>query len=148
MDTAVGQEARRIRSAPGTPSVRDVACGICGDATRRAGGPSHPRLREMDAANPADLRGEGVRRETLKGESRRERSQYARIRETLPKPEVPMAQDARKPIFHLKAVDKSPGGHALNVEDCRQSLKNWPGRSRPRRSARPAGQQRMYDATE
>jgi cellulose biosynthesis protein BcsQ len=36
---------------------------------------------------------------------------------------MPMAQDARKPIFHLKAVDGALGGHASGVEDCRKSFK-------------------------
>ena len=54
---------------------------------------------------------------------------------------MPMAQDARKPIFHLKAVDGALGGHALNVEDCRQSFEELAGKIAAktfRQASRPA----------
>ncbi|MDE0448469.1 MAG: hypothetical protein OXH96_17535 [Spirochaetaceae bacterium] len=31
---------------------------------------------------------------------------------------MPMAQEARKPIFHLKAADGALGGHIYAVQDC------------------------------
>jgi cellulose biosynthesis protein BcsQ len=36
---------------------------------------------------------------------------------------MPMAQEARKPIFHLKAADGALGGHASGVQDCYKSFK-------------------------
>jgi cellulose biosynthesis protein BcsQ len=32
---------------------------------------------------------------------------------------MPMAQDARKPMFHLRAADGAIGGHSAAVQDCR-----------------------------
>ncbi|MGH9319809.1 MAG: ParA family protein, partial [Vicinamibacteria bacterium] len=31
---------------------------------------------------------------------------------------MPLAQEARKPMFHLKAADGALGGHAAAVQDC------------------------------
>ncbi|EQD42848.1 Cobyrinic acid a,c-diamide synthase [mine drainage metagenome] len=35
---------------------------------------------------------------------------------------MPMAQDARKPMFHLTAADGAIGGHAGAVQDCRKQF--------------------------
>lgn len=35
---------------------------------------------------------------------------------------MPMAQDARKPMFHLSAADGAIGGHASAVQDCRRQF--------------------------
>ena len=35
---------------------------------------------------------------------------------------MPMAQDARKPMFHLTAADGAIGGHAGAVQDCKQQF--------------------------
>ncbi|MBN1491054.1 MAG: ParA family protein [Phycisphaerae bacterium] len=35
---------------------------------------------------------------------------------------MPMAQDARKPMFHLTAADGAIGGHSIAVQDCRQQF--------------------------
>jgi len=35
---------------------------------------------------------------------------------------MPMAQDARKPMFHLTAADGAIGGHSGAVQDCRQQF--------------------------
>ena len=37
---------------------------------------------------------------------------------------MPMAQEARKPIFHLKAADGALGGHIYAVQDCYDDFKN------------------------
>ena len=37
---------------------------------------------------------------------------------------VPMAQEARKPIFHLTAADGAIGSHAAAANDARQDFKN------------------------
>jgi chromosome partitioning protein len=37
---------------------------------------------------------------------------------------MPMAQDARKPMFHLTAADGAIGGHSAAVSDCREQFKN------------------------
>ena len=36
---------------------------------------------------------------------------------------MPMAQEARKPIFHLKAADGALGGHIYAVQDCNDDFK-------------------------
>ena len=36
---------------------------------------------------------------------------------------MPMAQEARKPIFHLKAADGALGGHIYAVQDCCEDFK-------------------------
>jgi len=36
---------------------------------------------------------------------------------------MPLAQEARKPMFHLKAADGALGGHAQAVEDCYRDFK-------------------------
>ncbi|MCY4221990.1 MAG: ParA family protein [Thiotrichales bacterium] len=36
---------------------------------------------------------------------------------------MPMAQEARKPMFHLKAADGALGGHIYAVQDCYQNFK-------------------------
>lgn len=36
---------------------------------------------------------------------------------------MPMAQDARKPMFHLTAADGAIGGHAGAVQDCRRQFR-------------------------
>lgn len=41
---------------------------------------------------------------------------------------MPMAQDARKPMFHLTAADGAIGGHAAAVNDCRIQFKQLAGR--------------------
>jgi chromosome partitioning protein len=35
---------------------------------------------------------------------------------------MPMAQDARKPMFHLTAADGAIGGHSSAVQDCRRQF--------------------------
>ena len=35
---------------------------------------------------------------------------------------MPMAQDARKPMFHLTAADGAIGGHSIAVRDCKQQF--------------------------
>jgi hypothetical protein len=35
---------------------------------------------------------------------------------------MPMAQDARKPMFHLTAADGAIGGHSNAVQDCRKQF--------------------------
>ena len=37
---------------------------------------------------------------------------------------MPMAREARKPIFHLKAADGALGGHTHAVQDCYQDFEN------------------------
>ena len=37
---------------------------------------------------------------------------------------MPMAQDARKPMFHLTAADGAIGGDSAAVADCRAQFKN------------------------
>lgn len=37
---------------------------------------------------------------------------------------MPMAQDARKPMFHLTAADGAIGGHASAVQDCREQFQS------------------------
>lgn len=37
---------------------------------------------------------------------------------------MPMAQEARKPIFHLKAADGALGGHIHAVRDCYRDFEN------------------------
>lgn len=37
---------------------------------------------------------------------------------------MPMAQDARKPMFHLTAADGAIGGHASAVQDCKRQFQN------------------------
>jgi hypothetical protein len=37
---------------------------------------------------------------------------------------MPMAQDARKPMFHLTSADGAIGGHAAAVQDCKTQFKN------------------------
>ena len=36
---------------------------------------------------------------------------------------MPMAQDARKPMFHLKAADGALGGHIHAVQDCHEDFR-------------------------
>ena len=36
---------------------------------------------------------------------------------------MPMAQDARKPMFHLTAADGAIGGHSAAVQDCKWQFK-------------------------
>ena len=36
---------------------------------------------------------------------------------------MPMAQEARKPMFHLKAADGALGGHIYAVQDCHEDFK-------------------------
>ena len=36
---------------------------------------------------------------------------------------MPMAQEARKPMFHLKAADGALGGHIYAVQDCYENFK-------------------------
>jgi chromosome partitioning protein len=36
---------------------------------------------------------------------------------------MPLAQEARKPMFHLKAADGALGGHAKAVQDCHQDFR-------------------------
>ena len=36
---------------------------------------------------------------------------------------MPMAQEARKPMFHLKAADGALGGHIYAVQDCYSDFK-------------------------
>ena len=40
---------------------------------------------------------------------------------------MPMAQEARKPMFHLKAADGALGGHIHAVQDCYQDFKTLAG---------------------
>jgi chromosome partitioning protein len=35
---------------------------------------------------------------------------------------MPMAQDARKPMFHLTAADGAIGGHSSAVQDCKRQF--------------------------
>ena len=37
---------------------------------------------------------------------------------------MPMAQDARKPMFHLTAADGAIGGHSSAVQDCKRQFSN------------------------
>ena len=37
---------------------------------------------------------------------------------------MPMAQEARKPMFHLRAADGALGGHIYAVQDCYDDFKN------------------------
>ena len=41
---------------------------------------------------------------------------------------MPMAQDARKPMFHLTAADGAIGGHSAAVQDCKNQFARLAGR--------------------
>jgi chromosome partitioning protein len=41
---------------------------------------------------------------------------------------MPMAQDARKPMFHLTAADGAIGGHSVAVQDCKRQFKDLANR--------------------
>ena len=46
-------------------------------------------------------------------------------RQTLPQPRIPMAQETRKPIFHLTTADGAFGSHAAAVNDARARFQGF-----------------------